>query len=213
MDVVLGMEFPGTRDDQYRRMRSELSGLVFAGFDTTAEALAWTLGLLARNPSALTTAYEEVDALGGAPLEHAHLKELPWLRACFDEAQRIQAAPGNIRTALEDDEIGGYFIPKGSHVLISPYGLHHDPRFWNRPDIFNPQRFLTDEIDKNAFIPFNIGPRKCMGSRMAYIEGVLTLAAILQRYTIQVRDRWQPKHELRVSTGLAGGLPARVKLR
>jgi enediyne biosynthesis protein E7 len=213
MDVVLGMEFPGTRDDQYRRMRSELSGLVFAGFDTTAEALAWTLGLLARNPSALTPAYEEVDALGGAPLEHAHLKELPWLRACFDEAQRIQAAPGNIRTALEDDEIGGYFIPKGSHVLISPYGLHHDPRFWNRPDIFNPQRFLTDEIDKNAFIPFNIGPRKCMGSRMAYIEGVLTLAAILQRYTIQVRDRWQPKHELRVSTGLAGGLPARVKLR
>jgi cytochrome P450 len=213
LDVVLGMEFPGTRDDQYRRMRSELSGLVFAGFDTTAEALAWTLALLARNPAALTRAYEEVDALGGAPLEHAHLKELPWLRACFDEAQRIQAAPGNIRTALEADEIGGYFIPKGSHVVISPYGLHRDPRFWNRPEIFNPQRFLTDEIDKNAFIPFNIGPRKCMGSRMAYIEGVLTLAAILQRYTIQVRDRWQPKHELRVSTGLAGGLPARITPR
>lgn len=213
MDVVLGMEFPGTPEDQYRRMRSELSGLVFAGFDTTAEALAWTLGLLARNPAALTRAYEEVDGLGGAPLEYAHLQELPWLRACFDEAQRIQAAPGNIRTALEDDEIGGYFIPKGSHVLISPYGLHHDPRFWNHPNTFNPQRFLTDNIDKNAFIPFNTGPRKCMGSRMAYIEGVLTLAAILQRYTIQVRDRWQPKHELRVSTALAGGLPARIKPR
>jgi hypothetical protein len=66
---------------KYRRMRSELSGLVFAGFDTTAEALAWTLGLLARNPAALTRAYEEVDALGGARLEYAHLKELPWLRA------------------------------------------------------------------------------------------------------------------------------------
>lgn len=213
MDVLLGMDFPGTPEDQYRRMRSELSGLVFAGFETTAEALSWTLGLLARNPAALTRAYEEVDSLGGAPIEYAHLERLPWLRACFDEAQRIQAAPANIRTATEDDHIGGYFIPKGSHVLISPYGLHHDERFWRHPEVFNPERFLTDRIEKNTFIPFNTGPRKCMGSRMAYIEGVFTLAVILQRYTIQVRDRWQPKHQIRVSTGLAGGLPARIHVR
>lgn len=213
MDVLLGMEFPGTPEERYRRIRSELSGLVFAGFETTAQALAWTLALLARNPAALIRAYEEVDALGGAPLEYAQLSRLPWLRACFDEAQRIQAAPANIRTALEDDEIGGYFIPAGSHVLISPYGLHHDSRFWQRPEIYRPERFHTDEIDRNAFIPFNTGPRKCMGSRMAYIEGVITLAAILRRYTIHVRDGWRPKHQIRVSTGLAGGLPARIRHR
>nr|WP_233213403.1 cytochrome P450 [Mycobacterium sp. QGD 101] len=212
MDVLLTMEpdFPGTREDRYRRMRSELSGLVFAGFETTAEALAWTLALLTRNPHALARAYEEVDALGGAPLEYAHLERLTYVRACFDEGQRFQAAPGNIRTATEDDEIGGYFIPQGSHVMISPYGLHRDPRFWTEPERFEPQRFLTDTINRNAFVPFNVGPRKCMGMRMAYIEGTLTLAAILQRYSIQVRDGWQPKHQIRVSTGLAGGLPAKL---
>lgn len=215
LDALLSMEslFPGGPQEQYLRMRSELSGLVFAGFETTAEALAWTLALLSRNPGALMRAYDEVDALGGAPLAYEDLDRLPYIKACFDEAQRIQAAPGNIRTATEDDEIGGYFVPAGSHVLISPYGLHHDPRFWNAPAQFHPERFLTDDINRNAFIPFNIGPRKCMGLRMAYIEGTLTLAAILQRYTIQVRDGWRPRHQLRVSTGLVGGLPAQVHPR
>lgn len=215
LDVLLTMrdQFPGDSVEQYRRMRSELSGLVFAGFETTAEALSWTLALLARNPRALLRAYEEVDSLGDGPLTYDSLAHLTYLRACFDEAQRFQAAPANIRTATEDDEIGGYFIPAGSHVMISPYGLHRDPRFWNEPEVFEPDRFLTDEINRNAFVPFNIGPRKCMGMRMAYIEGTLTLAAILQRFTLQVREGWRPRHQLRVSTGLVGGLPATLHRR
>lgn len=210
LDVVLGMEFDGCPHGKHARMRSELSGLVFAGFETTAEALAWTIAMMCRNPDTLGTAYAEVDELGGAQLEYEHLTRMPYLRACFDEGQRIQAALANVRTADEDDEIGGYFIPKASHVVISPYGLHRDPRFWHRPEVFEPTRFLTDTIDRNAFVPFNVGPRKCMGSRMAYIEGVLTLAAILQRYTFEVEDGWIPKHRIRVSTGLAGGLPVRL---
>lgn len=213
LDALLNMEFEGCPHMQYARMRSELAGLVFAGFETTAEALAWTIALLCRNPAALGKAYEEVDALDGAPLEYDHLKDLTYLRACFDEAQREQAAPANVRSAQEDDEIGGYLIPKGSHVVISPYGLHHDPRFWTDPQTFNPDRFLTDKINRNAFVPFNIGPRKCMGTRMAYIEGVLVLAAILQRYTVQLKDGWTPRHQIRVSTGLAGGVPARLHAR
>ncbi|OBY32440.1 cytochrome P450 [Mycolicibacter kumamotonensis] len=213
LDVLLGMSFDGNPRYQYGRLRSELSGLVFAGFETTAEALAWTLALLFRNPSVLAKAYAAVDALGGASVEYAHLEQLTYLRACFDEAQRIQAAPANVRTATEDDEIGGYFIPKGSHVVISPYGLHRDARFWTKPELFEPERFLTDKINRNAFIPFNIGPRKCMGSRMAYIEGVIALAAILQRYTFEIRPGWEPKHQMRTSTGLVGGLPVRIHRR
>lgn len=215
LDVLLGLEeqFPGDREHRYRRLRSELAGLVFAGFETTAEALAWTIALLARNPQCLAKAYSEVDALGTEPLGYQSLSRLTYLKAAFDEAQRFQAALANVRTAVEDDEIGGYAIPAGSHVLISPYGLHRDPRFWNEPEVYEPMRFLTDEINRNAFVPFNIGPRKCMGMRMAYIEGTLTLAAILQRYTIQVRDGWQPRHQIRVSTGLVGGLPARIRRR
>ncbi|MFD5177560.1 cytochrome P450 [Nocardia sp. NPDC058379] len=213
LDVLLGMEFEGDEDQQYRRMRSELSGLVFAGFDTTAEALAWTIAMLSQTPDALAKAYAAVDALGGRTVAYTDVEQLSYLRACFDEAQRLQAAPLNGRTSTEDDEIGGYRIPAGSHVLISPYGLQRDARFWVNPDWYNPDRWVTDDIDKNAFVPFSTGPRKCMGSRMAYISGVLTLASILQRYTFEVREGWKPRHELHLSIGLAGGLPVRVHRR
>ncbi len=213
VETVLGMEFQGCPEEQHRRRRSEASGLVFAGFETTAAALAWTIALLCRNPRTLAKAYAEVDALGGKRLEYADLEKLKYLRACFDEAQRFQAAPANVRTAAMDDEIGGYFIPKGSQVLITQYALQRDPRFWNTPDLFNPDRFLTDKINRNAFLPFSIGPRKCMGTRMAYIEGTLVLGTILQRYAFQVRDGWRPRHVVRVSTGLAGGLPVRLFAR
>ncbi len=213
VDTLLGLEFEGCPEMQERRRRSEAAGLVFAGFETTAAALAWTIALLCRNPAALGKAYAEVEALGGKPLEYADLENLKYLRASFDEAQRFQAAPANVRTALEDDEIGGYFIPKGSQVIITPYALQRDPRFWKDPEMFNPDRFLTDKINRNAFLPFSIGPRKCMGTRMAYIEGVLVLGTILQHYAFQTRDGWTPRHRVRVSTGLAGGLPMRLIAR
>lgn len=213
VNTLVGLEFEGCPQLQQRRRRSEAAGLVFAGFETTAAALAWTIGLLCRNPNALGRAYAEVDALGGKSLEYPDLEKLKYLRACFDEAQRFQAAPANVRTAVEDDEIGGCFIPKGSQVLITQYALQRDPRFWIDPESFNPSRFLTDKINRNAFLPFSIGPRKCMGTRMAYIEGVLVLGTILQRYAFQIRDGWTPRHRARVSTGLAGGLPVRLLAR
>ena len=213
VDALLGLEFDGCPELQYRRRRSEAAGLVFAGFETTAAALAWTIALLCRNPNALGRAYAEVDALGGKPLEYADLENLKYLRACFDEAQRFQAAPANVRTANTDDEIGGYHIPKGSQVVISQCALQHDPRFWTNPGVYQPDRFLTDKINRNAFLPFSIGPRKCMGTRMAYIEGTLVLGTILQRYAFRVRNGWTPRHFVRVSTGLAGGLPVRVLAR
>jgi cytochrome P450 len=213
VDTLLGLDFEGCPEMQHRRRRSEAAGLVFAGFETTAAALAWTIALLCRNPNALGKAYAEVDALQGKPLEYADLERLKYLRACFDEAQRFQAAPANVRTAVDDDEIGGYHIPKGSQVVISQYALQRDPRFWTDPDEFRPDRFLTDKINRNAFLPFSIGPRKCMGTRMAYIEGTLVLGAILQRYAFRVRNGWRPRHFVRVSTGLAGGLPTRILTR
>ncbi|SIH19027.1 Putative cytochrome P450 [Mycobacteroides abscessus subsp. abscessus] len=213
VDTLLALEFDGCPQNRERRRRSEAAGLVFAGFETTAAALAWTIALLCRNPIALGKAYAEVDALGGKTLAYDDLENLKYLRACFDEAQRFQAAPANVRTAIEDDEVGGYFIPRGSQVIITQYALQRDPRFWNEPERFNPDRFLTDKINRNTFLPFSIGPRKCMGTRMAYIEGTLVLGAILQRYAFQIRDGWTPMHRVRVSTGLAGGLPARLFAR
>lgn len=214
LDVLLGMSFPGSPAEQYARMRSELLDLVLAGVDTTSGALGWTVALLAADREALGRAYQEVDRLSGVPLRYRDLDELTYLRCCFDEGQRIQAAtPANIRTAAEDDELGGYLIPSGSHVLVSPYGLHRDPRFWTEPDAFRPNRFLDDEINRNAYVPFNIGPRKCMGYRIANAAAVLTLGAILQRFSVTLRAGWRPRHQMRGATGLAGGLPVTLSRR
>lgn len=213
LDVLMGMPFSGTPDEQYRRLRTELSSLIFAGFETTAQSAAWTVALLHRNPAVLARACTEVDVLGAVPIRYEHLERLPYLRACFDEALRVQASPGLIRTAAEEDEIAGYRIPKDSHVVLSPYALHHDPRFWVRPQNYEPERFLSGTINRNAYIPFNTGPRKCMGWRMAYIDGLMTLAAVLQRYSVELRPGWVPKPKLRISAGLVGGLPVRLTRR
>ncbi|MFD6357677.1 cytochrome P450 [Nocardia tengchongensis] len=198
---------------QHAKLLSEVSGMIFAGFETTTEATAWTLALLLRHPPALARALEEVDALDGAPLEYASVERLSYLKACFDEGQRIQSAMANVRTAIEDDEIGGYFVPKGTRVLFSPYGIHRDARFWNEPDRFDPTRFLTDKINKSAYLPFNLGPRKCIGFRIANIEGVAALAAILQRYTFELRAGWEPQHRMRIITSMVDGLPVRIRNR
>ncbi|WP_433603590.1 cytochrome P450 [Nocardia sp. CA-135953] len=85
-------------------------------------------------------------------------------------------------------------MPRGSHVLISPYGLHRDPRVRERPDVFNPDRYSTD-INRNAFIPFNVGPLEYTCIRTAYIEGVPSSATIPQKYMLQVREDWRPLHQ------------------
>ncbi|SHU39278.1 putative cytochrome P450 [Mycobacteroides abscessus subsp. abscessus] len=197
----------------HAELRIEIAQLLFAGFDTTATALGWTFAFLGLNPAALAKAYEEVDALGGRPITHADIAGMTWLRACFDEAQRLQGAPFQIRMAIVDDEIDGYLIEKGTYVTTSMHILHRDPRWWHEPERYDPNRFLTSDITRNAFTPFSVGPRKCLGMRMAYIEAIAIIAMILQRYTFELKPGFTPRHHMRVSTAVKGGIPVRLRQR
>lgn len=212
LNLILGADFDDGTQLTREEVRSELLTLMFAGFETTAAVLAWAIALLTQHPDVLDEARREIDALGDTAIGYEHLDQLPFLRACFDEAQRVQSAPLNLRVALEDDEIGGFRIPEGTFVAVSLFGMHHDPRFWNEPDVFRPRRFLEDEINKYAFLPFGVGPRRCLGMRMAYIEGLIALASILQRYEFTLPDGWEPVRKFHLSTGLAS-LPVRIHER
>lgn len=217
---ILNLLMASTFDDgstfTHGELRAELLALMFAGFDTTAAVLSWSIGLLATNPDELAQAYAEVDALGlgdDEPVTVDHLPQLPYLRAVFDEAQRIQGSlPFEIRWAAQDDVIGGYRIRKGTTVAASTYGMGNDPRFWNEPEVFRPRRFLEDEINKYAFFPFGVGPRRCLGMRLAYMEGVLALASALQRYQFELPADWTPRRTFSISTALAD-LPVVVRRR
>lgn len=195
LDALLKTPFPGSAEHQYARLRSELVSLMLGAASTTTSAIGWAVALLFADAEALARARAEVDALGGEPLDHRHLTELSYVQCCFDEGQRIQSwVPINRRIAIRDDDIGGYAIPAGSHLLFSPYGIHRDTRFWKDPEEFRPSRFQDDTINQSAFLPFSIGPRKCMGYRMANATAVLTLASILQRYELRLPPKWRPRH-------------------
>jgi len=166
-----------------RRVRDEATTFILAGHETTANALSWTWYLLALNPDARQKMLEEVDTvLGTRRPELADLKQLRWTTACVQEAMRIFPPAWVIpRTAIEDDEIDGYSIPRGSTVLIPIYRLHHDERFWPRPEVFDPQRFMPENArhhHRSAYLPFGGGRRICIGMGFALMEATLITAAM-----------------------------------
>jgi cytochrome P450 len=95
------------------------------------------------------------------------------------------------RSALEDDEIGGYFIPAGSIIYLSPYLTHRHPAFWDDPERFDPLRFDPSRSQRRpalAYFPFGAGPRACIGARLAMTEACLLLATVAQRFRLQLRS-------------------------
>jgi cytochrome P450 len=213
LSSLLGARFEDGTALPHDEIRSELATVLFAGFETTASALTWTFTQLGLNPDARAAASAEVDALGGRRPAFEEVAGLRYLRAAFDEAQRLQGGPFYNRSPIEDDEIGGHLIPKDCTVVVSPYGLHRDPRFWREPERYRPERFFEDEIDKYAFIPFNVGPRRCIGMRLAYLEAMVTLTTVLQRYELRVPAGFVPRHQFHMATGIKGGVPVTVERR
>jgi cytochrome P450 len=192
-----------------QQLLAHLFTFVFAGFETTAAALAWTFALLSTNPEAMAKAQDEVARLGRRP-SHDDVDELPYLRACFDEAQRMQGLPYYSRDSTADQTLGGYFIPAGSVLLCSPYAMQHDSRYWTCPEHYRPERWFEDTIERNAYLPFGIGERRCIGANMANVEGVLYLAKALHRFTFVAPEGWRPQRHFHMSTTVRGGVPLRI---
>jgi cytochrome P450 len=172
-----------------RQLRAEAKTLIFAGHETTATALSWTWWLLGTNAEAERRLHEELDdVLGGRMPACEDLPNLPYTRMVFQEAMRLYPPAWAIsRRAIEEDEVGGYRIRAGTTVLVSPYVTHRNPRYWEDPKIFDPERFLPERSagrPEFAYLPFGGGPRKCIGDHFAMTEGVLILATIAQRYRL-----------------------------
>jgi cytochrome P450 len=203
---------PITDDD----LNDQLMGLWFGGFDTTASALVWTLALLAQNPDAAERLRAEADAYAGDFGSYPAASELTVAKAVFDEAQRFQGALLLTRQALEDDEIGGYAVPKGSQVGVSAYTMNRHPGVWDHPERFDPDRWLDErraQQHRFQWVQFGAGPRHCIGVGLAYLEAQFALTMLAQRFHVQPRAGYVPSHDFHLSVGLEGGLPARIVRR
>ncbi|HEY2771987.1 MAG TPA: cytochrome P450 [Solirubrobacteraceae bacterium] len=170
-----------------RRVRDEVTTLMMAGHETTANALSWLWYLLALNPDARDRMLEEVDeVLGGRRPTLEDVARLEWTSACTQEAMRVFPPAWIVpRVAIADDVIDGHRIPRGANVLIPIYALHHDERFWPEPEVFDPTRFLHEEArsrHRSAYLPFGGGRRVCVGKSFALMEMTLVAAIMSQRF-------------------------------
>lgn len=177
-----------------REVRDEIIGLMMAGHQTTGAGLAWTWYLLGRHPEVeRRAANETLDALAGDAPTADSLDRLTYLQQVIDESMRLYP-PGwaFTRTPIEDDELGGYRIPKGSVVVICSYANQRNPRLWPAPLEFDPDRFAPERPSPEPYshFPFGAGPHSCIGKHLALIESRVAMAMLLARYRLEpVSDR------------------------
>jgi len=179
------------------QLRDEVMTLFLAGHETTALALSWSWYLLATHPQAEQKFHAEIDqVLGGRAPNVSDLPKLKYTEMIAKEAMRLYPPAYAIgREAIEETEIGGYSVPKRTQVFAFPWVTHRDPRYFDEPDAFKPERWeSTEQLPKYAYFPFGGGPRQCIGNYFAMMEIVLLLATIGQRFRFSL----DPGHKVEV---------------
>ena len=196
-----------------RQLRDETITLFLAGHETTASTLSWTWWLLAQNPAAEAKLHSELDAvLGGRGPALDDLPKLCYTGHVVTESLRLYPpAWGLARLAVEDHRIAGYPVTKGMGVAMAQWVVHRDPRWYDAPEEFRPERWegdLLKRLPKFAYFPFGGGPRQCIGNAFALMEASLILATIAQKFRLRlVTDHMveplasitlRPRHGVRV---------------
>lgn len=197
-----------------KQVRDEALTLFLAGHETTANALTWTWYLLSRNPQIEQKFHEELArVLGTRVPAFDDLPNLKYVEMVLAESMRLYPPAWAIgRRAIEDYPIGDYEIPAGSIILMSPYVVHRDPRWFSDPNKFDPERFTPEasaDRPRFSYFPFGGGARVCIGERFAWMEGVLLLATLAQRWQPRLVESQQvetralitlrPKHGMKMS--------------
>ena len=202
---------PGSGGLSSDELRDQVLTLFLAGYETVANALAWTWLLLGQNPLAETRMHEELDAILGRRLPTMEdLPRLEYTAMVLAESMRLYPPAWAMgREVLEDVAIGPYHLRKGTMVFFSQYIVHRDPRWFPHPERFSPERFTVEAKaawPKFAYFPFGGGGRQCIGKSFAWMKATLALATIAQRWRLVLVPGQtiglQPKITLRPSNAI-----------
>lgn len=175
-----------------REVHSQVITILGTGHEAVASALTWIWYLLARHPLQEARLHSELDrVLVGRTPSLENLAKLPYTRMVIAEALRLYLAVHTMawRGALEDDEICGLKIPKGSTVSIIPWVLHRHSKLWDHPERFDPESFSPDRSagrSRFAYLPFGIGLRVCIGASFVMTEMMLIVATLAQCYRLRL---------------------------
>ena len=174
------------------------------GVETVAAAMSWTLALLLQHPAVLADVVDE--ARGFMPGPDGSVPALPRLSACIDEALRLFPPAHSVgRRAIADVDVGGFFVPQGSVVLLSLVAMHRRADLWPEPARFDPDRFVTTPRPA-GYLPFGVGLRGCIGHHMALLEARVCLAVFLQRVAWTPTSTTLPPCDTVITIRPRGGL-------
>jgi cytochrome P450 len=218
LSLLLTAQDPETGESLTDRdVRDQVLIFLLAGHETTSTALTFACHLLGHHPQVQQRVRDEVDeVLGDRPPDAADVARLPYTGMVIREAMRLYPpAYAFGRGTATEEVIGGFRIPAGSVVLVSPWATHRHPDFWTEPQLFDPERFAPAAVaarHRYAYFPFSGGPRNCIGNHFALTEAVIALAVILRAGTLVT-----PPGPVPLTTGItlgpAGAVPCRVERR
>jgi cytochrome P450 len=174
-----------------RQIRDEVMTIFLAGHETTATLLAWTWYLLSKDPTVDRRVRAEIEqTLAGREPTFDDLPKLTYTSMVLDEALRIYPPVWMFaRQAVEDDSIGGYTIPAGAMLMLSPYVSHRLGSHWDNPEGFDPERFSPERSalrPRFAYFPFGGGPRQCIGNNFAKTEALLIISLIAHDFQLEL---------------------------
>ncbi len=194
----------------------EMKQYLWAGTETTALTLAWSLYLTSKMPEAAERIRREGETVYGdrAPTA-ADYSALAYTRAVIQETMRIYPPIwGLIRVAEQPDEIGGKEIRPGDRIVMFSYGVHHSTKYWDAPEEFRPERWMGDAAKKRAkytYLPFGAGKRSCIGGAMSQVENTLALSMLLRRFRPEYVGQEPAGVNATVTLTPKGGLPFRIR--
>lgn len=197
-------------------LRANVVTLIAAGHETTANALTWSMFLLSQDEKWQNrVAWEAQRVLDGGV--DAAAEKLVYTRAVIEEALRLYPPIAAIsRVAIAADELSGEQIPAGTLVIVAPYVVHRHRLLWDRPDEFDPARFLganRTRVNRYSYLPFGAGPRICLGAAFALQEAAILLASITSRFVLELAPGVTVEPLLRITLRPRGGLPMILRRR
>ena len=172
------------------QLRDEAITIFLAGHETTANALTWTWYLLSEHPDVEQRLHRELDSILAGRLPTAEdFPRLQYTEMVITEAIRLYPPAWILgRRALKDYKLGPYIVPAGAIVIMSPYVMHHDPRYFPDPFRFDPVRWTSEARASRpqfSYFPFGGGPRRCIGEGFALMESIMVLATLARKWSLR----------------------------
>ena len=215
LSLLLRARDEGIASDE--EVRNEVVTLIVAGHETVAATLTWTWSLVASDQAVAARLHDEVDALPDGSWDMTALAQLPYTRAVIDECLRLYPPAWVMtRRSLTNDRLGGYDVPAGATLIMSPYLLHRDASLWDAPELFDPRRFLDQAqqgVDRSTYLPFGFGPRLCIGRELSLFEAPLIVASLARRFVIRPLQPQSVVKDFGVTLRPRDGLAATVEPR